>query len=252
MTTHENQTVVITGASSGIGAAIAKRFAAAGYELLLLGRDERRLQEVKSECKNLKTEILAFDLADFKKTQPILNSKLSEFAPVNIIINCAGIFHQSPMEETTEEIWQHQFQINFFSAVQLVQSFWPTFKKHRKGSVVNIASTLGIKPTAHTAAYSASKAAMINWTQSLAQDGGSYGIRANCICPGIIDTPIHQFHFMNPEEKAAMATQISSMQLLQELGKPEDVAEAAYFLGSDLSRWTTGSVLNVDGGIHIK
>lgn len=250
--TYENQTVLITGASSGIGAAIAKRFAAAGYELLLLGRDERKLAQVKSECKNLKTETLAFDLANFRNHQAELEKKLTELAPVSVVINCAGVFHQSTFEENTDDIWLHQFQVNFFSAVQLVQFLWPTLKKYRKGSIVNIASTLGIKPTAHTMAYSAAKAAMINWTLSLAQDGGFHNIRANCVCPGIVDTPIHQFHFMDPEQKKESTNQILKMQLLQELGKPEDIAEAAFFLGSDLSRWTTGSTLNVDGGIHIK
>lgn len=115
-----------------------------------------------------------------------------------------------------------------------------------------MASTLGLKPTANTAAYSAIKAAMINWTYSLAQEGGAFNIRANCICPGIVDTPIHSFHSLPADEKEQALKQMTSFQLLSEIGQPEDVAEAAYFLASDLSKWTTASVLSVDGGINKK
>lgn len=250
--THESQTVVITGASSGIGAAIARRFAREGYELLLLGRDEDRLKKVQSECKTLKTEILAFDLAEVSRFLPALEVKLSEMSLPAILVNNAGVFHQGLTEDTGDEVWQTQFQINLLSAVQLTRFFWPVFKKNRRGSVLNIASTLGVKPTPFTSAYSAMKAALINWTLALAQEGGPHGIRANCICPGIVDTPIHAFHHLPPAEKKAQAEQMLRFQLLHELGKPEDVAEAAYFLASDLSRWTTGASLHVDGGIHIK
>ncbi len=248
----ENQTVVITGASSGIGAEIAKRFAKEGYELLLFGRDETRLRKVQSECRNNRTEILAFDLAEITKYEDEIKKKLNDLTTATILINNAGLFHQGLIEDTSDEIWTTQFQINLLSAVQLTKILWPTFKENKKGSVVNISSTLGIKPSANTGAYSAIKAAMINWTQSLAQEGGNYNIRANCICPGIVDTPIHAFHSMSPDQKKEATKQMASYQLLGEIGKPDDVAEATYFLASDLSKWTTGAVLSVDGGIHLK
>lgn len=246
--------MLITGASSGIGAEIAKRFAREGYALLLLGRDETRLRQVQTECKSdsEKTEILAFDLAEFSKYSDAINNKLSEMSAPSILINNAGLFYRGLLEETPDHAWTMQFQINLLSAVQLTKLLWPVFKKNKKGSVVNIASTLGLKPTANTAAYSAIKAALINWTQSLAQEGGPHNIRANCICPGIIDTPIHSFYSLAPEMKAKALKEMSQYQLLSEIGKPADVAEAVLFLASDLSKWTTGSVLSVDGGINIK
>lgn len=249
---YEKQTAVITGASSGIGAEIAKRFAKEGYELLLFGRDEVRLKEVQSACKNKRTEILAFDLAEISKYKDSIKQKLNVLTNPTVLINNAGLFHQGLLEETTDDIWFTQFQINLLSAVQLTRILWPVFKKNNKGSIVNISSTLGLRPTANTGAYSAVKAAMINWTQSLAQEGGIHNIRANCICPGIVDTPIHSFHFLTPEKKKEEINRMAQFQLLNEVGKPSDIAESTYFLASDFSKWTTGAVLSVDGGVNIK
>lgn len=247
----ESQTVLITGASSGIGAEIAKRFAKEGYELLLLGRNEEKLKKVQSECGG-RTEILAFDLTEISKHKNDILKKIDQLTTPTILINNAGLFHRGTLEEADEFVWQSQFQVNLLSAVQLTQLIWPFFKKINKGSVVNISSTLGLKPTSDTGAYSAIKAAMINWTQSLAQEGGAYNIRANCICPGVVDTPIHDFYHLPFEEKKEALDRVLNYQLLHQVGKPEDIAEAVYFLASDLSHWTTGSVLTVDGGINIK
>lgn len=249
---HLNQTVVITGASSGIGAEIAKKFAAEGYGLLLFGRNEEKLKKVQAECSNTKAEIVAFNLLQLSQHKDMIQKKLNELAAPTILINNAALFQQGLLEETTDDAWETQFQTNLLSAVKLTKFFWPIFKKNNKGSVLNISSTLGIKPTANTGAYSALKAALNNWTLSLAQEGGKYNIRANCVCPGIIDTPMHSFHFLAPEKKKETLRQISQLQLLAEIGKAKDIAEAAYFLASDLSKWTTGAILNVDGGINIK
>lgn len=248
-----DQTVLITGASSGIGAAIAHRFASEGYSLLLFGRNETRLRQVQSICqKSSKVEILLFDLAAFSKNSDTIESTLTGLPTPTILINNAGIFQRSSLEKTTDADWMLQFQINLLSAVQLTRLIWPRFIENKKGSVVNIASTLGLKTSANTGAYGAVKAAMINWTQSLAQEGGPHNIRANCICPGIVDTPIHDFHSLPPDSKTAVTTEFVKFQLLSHIGEPNDVAEATYFLASDLSKWTTGSVLSVDGGINIK
>jgi short-subunit dehydrogenase len=248
----KKQTALITGASSGIGAEIAKKFANEGYDLILCGRDEKRLKKVQSECVGVKTAILAFDLAEVKKHNLEIQKKIEEFSPVTVLVNNAGIYTTGSFENTSDEVWLNQFQINLFSAVQLTKILWPEFKKNKRGSVLNMASTLGLKPTPFAGAYSASKAAMINWTLSLAQEGGPLNIRANCICPGIIDTPIHSFHSMNANEKKKITEQMSSYQLLNYIGLPADIAESAFLIASDLSKFTTGSIFNIDGGINIK
>ncbi len=247
----KNETAVITGASSGIGAAIALKYSLEGYDVLLFGRDEKKLKLVQEKCLG-QTEVLAFDLKTIKKNTEKIEEKLKSLSPLTVLINNAGIYHWQSFADTPDEVWEEQFQVNLLSAVQLTKIAWPHFKKNKRGSIINISSTLGVKPAPNTSAYSSIKAAMVNWTLNLAQEGGEHQIRANCICPGIVDTPIHAFHRLNAEEKLQKTAPLIEMQLLKTLGQPNDVAEAAYFLGSDLSKWTTGSIFHIDGGIHIK
>ncbi len=247
-----DQTVLITGASSGIGAEMAVRFSKAGFDLLLFGRDEKRLRQVQANCTGGKTEIMAFDLKNLPDFTKAILEKLNPMSPPTILINNAGLFTTGLLEETTDSDWAEQFQVNLLSAVQLTKVIWPLFKKNKKGSVLNISSTLGLKPTANTGAYSAIKAALVNWTYSLAQEGGAFNIRANCICPGIVDTPIHSFHTLPEATKNKAVSEMAAYQLLGKIGKPSDVAEAAFFLATDLSKWTTAAVLSVDGGINKK
>ena len=246
------QTVIITGASSGIGAEIARRFSKENYSLLLMGRDEGRLRKVQQNCRPASTEILAFDLAKIAHHKNQILQKLSGLPVPSILINNAGVYFQGTSMETEDHIWMEQLQINLLSAVQLTKLIWPYFLQNKSGSVLNISSSLGVRPKAHAGAYSASKAAMINWTQSLAQEGADSGIRVNCLCPGIVDTPIHSFHKLPADEKAQALSKIASFQLLDFVGETSDIAEAAYFLASEKSRWTTGSNLIIDGGINLK
>lgn len=250
----KNESAVISGASSGIGAATARLFAENGYDVLLLGRSESRLKTVQQECSSfgVKTEICSFDLIEFDKNVSQFDEKLKNISSCSVLVNNAGIYLTGSFTEMKSSDWMKMFQVNLLASVQLTQHLWPLFSKNKKGSIVNVSSTLGIKPAPGTGAYSALKAAMINWTHTLAQEGGSHGIRANCICPGITDTPIHAFHRLQGEAKEKALSQMASYQLLNFIGQPEDVAKACYFIGSDNSRWTTGSILSVDGGINIK
>ncbi len=244
---------IITGASSGIGQATAYKFASCGFDLLLIGRSAEKLKKTFNQCQTLNPKIKIHMLSlDFKKfdvatiTQALVNFKLQP----TVLVNNAGMYSQSDFINTTD--WYEMFEVNLFSAVKITQTLWPIFEKNKKGSIINVSSTLGLTPTAKTSSYSASKAAMINWTISLAQEGGAHNIRANCICPGIVDTPIHSFHNKPNAEKNKITENLVGLQLLNVLGQSEDIAESIYFLASDLSKWTTGATINVDGGIHVK
>jgi len=247
-------TALITGASSGIGAATAQLFALKNYDLLLLGRNLERLKATQVKCLNLnsqiKVEILSLDLKNYVSSTVL--EKIKFLSPVEILVNNAGLYINQSFEKTSDQIWEEQFQVNLMGAIKLTRDLWPLFKKNNKGSILNVSSTLGLKPAQNTSAYSAIKAAMINWTLTLAQEGGQYNIRANCVCPGIVDTPIHQFHTLPSAEKSDIEKSLAQLQLLSKLGTPEQVAESIYFLASDLSAWTTGAVLSIDGGINIK
>ncbi|WII70996.1 SDR family oxidoreductase [Bdellovibrio sp. 22V] len=243
---------LITGASSGIGAAIAIEYSKNGYFVYLMGRDKERLQEVALKCRSGAT-LLSCDMTD----EAALNKRLDEVLSmkvhrVEVVVNNAGIFERHTTEEGSDEIWRRQFEINMIAPLRVARAFFPYFKQHGGGNIVNISSTLGMRPQGPTSAYSAAKAAMINWTQSLALEGGPFNIRANCVCPGLVDTPIHSFHSLPKEEKAQALEGMKNLQPLGRIGVPEDVARAAYFLGSDLSSWITGAILPVDGGINLK
>ena len=248
---NKNATVIVTGASSGIGAEISREFSKQGYFVLLFGRSEKKLKSVQKTCPG-KTEILNFDLKNLNSVQTTVLKILELTPPLEILINNAGIYHQQDFVLTPDETWTEQFEVNLMGPVRLTRMLWPFFVKNKKGSILNISSTLGLKPTPQTAAYSALKSAMNNWTLTLAQEGGIHNIRANAICPGIIDTPIHSFHGLPENEKNKVINDLSALQLLSPIGRPKDIAKAAYFLASDESAWTTGSILTVDGGINLK
>jgi len=248
------QSVVITGAGSGIGEATAYKFASEGFDLLLIGRKVEKLEKVKAQAQarniNIKIETLAMDLKDFDAAK--LQAKLSHISIPTILVNNAGIYTQNKPDDTTMTVWKDMFEVNLFGSVQITQTMWTIFKENKKGSIVNVASTLGIKPAPNTSAYSASKAAMVNWTTCLAQEGGEFNIRANSICPGIVETPIHGFYNAKASDKDKIYTGITEMQLLKKIGRPEYIAESIFFFGSEQSTWTTGAVHNIDGGINIK
>jgi NAD(P)-dependent dehydrogenase (short-subunit alcohol dehydrogenase family) len=248
------QTVVITGASSGIGACTAEVFAKNNFNMLLIGRDLKKLDLVKSKCfeinPGIQVEILSLDMKNYVSS--IVMQTIEKLEPVTVLVNNAGIYLQKSFEQTTDADWAEQFEVNLLGSIRLTRDLWPIFEKQKNGSIINVSSTLAHKPVANASAYSAIKAAMVNWTLGLAIEGGTHNIRANCICPGIIDTPIHPFHSLTAEKKQDVETSISKIQLLKKLGQPIDVAESIYFLASDKSSFTTGSILNIDGGINIK
>ncbi len=243
--------VIVTGASSGIGAEIAREFSRHGFFVLLLGRSEVKLKAVQTSCPG-PTAILAFDLKDIEMYTNKLSEIINSIPRIEVLINNAGIYHQQSFLETTDEMWHDQFVVNVLGPVRLTRFLWPYFLKNKKGSILNISSTLGLKPVPSTSAYSATKAALNNFTQALAQEGASHNIRVNAICPGIVDTPIHSFHAMSAAEKEKFTNGLVNIQLLSKLGQPADIAKAAYFLASDQSAWTTGAILSVDGGINLK
>ncbi|MGZ3772083.1 MAG: SDR family NAD(P)-dependent oxidoreductase [Pseudobdellovibrionaceae bacterium] len=242
---------LITGASSGIGAATAIEFGKNGYFVYLMGRNRENLEAVALKCRS-GSSIVSCDITDEsalnKRLEDVMGAKIHR---VEVLVNNAGIYRTNTTEESSYEIWKNHFDVNLFSHVHIVKMLFPYLKKHGGGSIVNISSTLGLRPQGPTSAYSASKAAMVNWTQSLALEGGPFQIRANCICPGFVDTPIHDFHFFEEERKKKTLEKINVMQPLGRIGTPEEIAKAAYFLGCDLSSWTTGAVLSVDGGINL-
>lgn len=243
--------VLISGASSGIGLATARLFSQKNYFVFLMGRNKEKLEEVALSLP-AGASILSCDLTDESAVAKRLAEVLTHpHYQTEVLINNAGQYLKGSFTETSLDQWRQQFEVNLLGSISLTKQMIPYFQKHGKGSIVNISSTLGLKPISGTSAYSALKAAMVNWTQSLALELGPQ-IRVNCICPGIVDTPIHDFHSAQEDEKRDILKQLSFLQPLGRIGSPEEVAESIFFLGSDQSSWTTGAVLSVDGGINLK
>ncbi len=244
---------IITGAGSGIGRATAILFHKNNWDLLIIGRDPVKLAETKKLCIHGSGQIHVEPCDVGNESQvKTLASKMSLLHPESIaLVNNAGIFKNHQVGEGGSELWLNQFQVNLFGAVFMLQQILPLMNIQFPHSIVNVASTLGLRPTAETSAYSASKAAMVNWTQSLALGLGAKNIRVNCVCPGIVDTPIQAFNRQPPDEKSKSLEQLKSLQPLGRVGTPEEIAESIYFLASENSRWTTGAILSVDGGINL-
>lgn len=242
---------LITGASSGIGAATAIEFAKNGYFVYLMGRNIERLQEVALKCRS-GASIMSCDMTDTKALDKRLDEMLStKIHRIEVVVNNAGIFDRHTTEEGSDEIWQNEFAVNLLGPVRITRAFFPYFKTQGGGQIVNVASTLGLRPQGPTSSYSAIKAAMVNWTASLAMEGGPHKIRANCVCPGIVDTPIHGFHTLDAGKKNEALEGMKNLQPLGRIGTPDDIAKAIYFLGSENSSWVTGAILPVDGGINL-
>lgn len=239
--------VLITGASSGIGRACALTFSREGYEVYLTGRNEERLKSVSKELTGPSKYYLADfnDSNEIKKVIEKINHQCSE-GGLNALINNAGMVEYGDAKSYSLDNWHKLFQVNFFSAIEISNGLHQALSVAKPSFIVNISSTLGIKPIANTAAYSASKAAMDNWTKTTALEWAKDGIRVNSINPGIVHTPIHQFH-NNPE----MKKDVDPMQPLGRTGEPDEIASMAYFLCQKSSEWTTGTNIIVDGGIQL-
>jgi NAD(P)-dependent dehydrogenase (short-subunit alcohol dehydrogenase family) len=164
------------------------------------------------------------------------------------LINNAGLYERKTFFETKDEDWERQWRTNLQAPVELCRHLHPLLMKAAPASVVNISSTLGLRPVAQTAAYSATKAALNSLTQTLALEWAPH-VRVNAVCPGIVDTPIHTFHEL--AEGSEVRRGVHEAHPLGRMGRPEHIAAAVDFLLSEDSNWTTGSLWTVDGGIHL-
>lgn len=239
------KTVIITGASSGIGKKMVEFFSQQDWKVIMVARSEDKLKKLEESYQN--THSWVCDLSN-KESIATFKNKASDLGPIHALINNAGIYLPKSIDEDEDSVWEQQLQTNLLGAIRFTRLCWPGLKQ-AKGSILNISSTLGVRPIANTAAYSASKAAMNNWTLSLAIEGAPSGVRANAICPGIVDTPIHFYVESVKPEDQEIYTQVQSAQPLGRTGKPEDIASMALQLCSESSSWVTGTIINIDGGI---
>ena len=242
----DGKTAIVTGAARGIGKAIALKFAQEGANIAFtdLVIDENAEATAK-EIETLGVKAKASNAASFEDTAKVVEAIHADFGRIDILVNNAGITRDGLMMRMTEQQWDMVINVNLKSAFNFIHACTPIMMRQKAGSIINMASVVGVHGNAGQANYSASKAGMIALAKSIAQELGSRGIRANAIAPGFIMTAMTDA--LSEEVKAEWCKKIP----LRRGGTPEDVANIATFLASDMSSYVSGQVIQVDGGMNM-
>ncbi len=240
------KTALITGASRGIGRAIARRFAEEGANVAFtyLSSIEKG-QALEDELRTFGTTINGYrsDAADHKAAEDLVNQVIADFGKLDIVVNNAGITRDGLLMRMSEEQWDEVIRVNLKSVFNLTKAATKPMMRAKSGSIINLTSVVGIRGNAGQANYAASKAGIIGFTKSVALELGSRNIRSNAIAPGFIETE------MTGEINQKAVDEWKQMIPMKRGGQPEEVADACVFLASDLARYITGQVLQVDGGM---
>ena len=243
----EGKNALVTGASKGIGRSIALKFAEQGANVAftyLSSVEKGQALEEELQAKGIKAKGFRSDASDFSAAEQLINDVVSEFGSLDILVNNAGITKDNLWLRINEGYWDNVINVNLKSCFNTVKAVTKTMMKQRGGSIINMTSVVGLKGNAGQANYAASKAGIIGFTKSVALELGSRGVRSNAIAPGFIETEMTEVL----DEKTVQAWRDAIP--LKRGGSPSDVAEACVFLGSDMSTYITGQVLQVDGGMH--
>ena len=244
----EGKVALITGAARGIGKAIALKYAAEGADIAftdLVIDDNGKQTEQEIAALGVRAKGYASNAANFEETEAVVNQIHEDFGHIDILVNNAGITKDGIMLRMTEQQWDAVIAVNLKSAFNFIHALVPIMMRQRSGSIINMASVVGVHGNAGQANYAASKAGLIALAKSIAQEMGSRGIRANAIAPGFIDTDMTK---ALPEEVRKEWCQRIP---LRRGGTVEDIANVATFLASDMSSYVSGQVIQVDGGMNM-
>ncbi|MFA5417908.1 MAG: 3-oxoacyl-[acyl-carrier-protein] reductase [Bacteroidales bacterium] len=240
------KTALITGAARGIGKAIALKFASEGANVAFsdLNRDDNmETTEAQIEALGVKAKGYASNAALYDDGEKLIDQVVADFGTIDILINNAGITRDNLLMRMQEKDWDMVLNVNLKSAFNLTKAVQRVMMKQRSGSIINMSSVVGVSGNAGQSNYAASKAGLIGFTKSIAQELGSRNIRCNAIAPGFIETEMT--HKLSDEVRVDWIKNIP----LRRAGQPDDVANVAVFLASDLSSYVSGQVINVCGGM---
>ena len=235
---------VITGAASGIGRATVLRFLSEGFRIAALDQDRSGLSRLKRRKDGNRIFTFPCDLANIDAILPLAKEILRDLGPPRALINVVGVHIYSEITETTPEIWETALNVNLVSAATLARGFVPSMKRVSGAAIINVASRNALSSSPRSATYDSSKAGLVALTRTLGVELGQFGIRANAVLPGFIDTPIHGDLL---KDKQFVRNYLKLIPL-DKLGKPEDIANAIYFLASDQAAFITGQYIVADGG----
>jgi 3-oxoacyl-[acyl-carrier-protein] reductase len=244
----EGKVALVTGAARGIGKAIALKYAQEGCNIaftdLVIDENGKKTEE-EIAAFGVKVKGYASNAADFEACHNVVAEVVKDFGRLDILVNNAGITKDGLMMRMTEAQWDAVINVNLKSAFNFVHAVTPVMMRQRSGSIINMASVVGVHGNAGQCNYSASKAGMIGLAKSIAQELGSRGVRANAIAPGFIITD------MTAQLSEEVRNEWCQKIPLRRGGTPEDVANIATFLASDMSSYVTGQVIQVDGGMNM-
>jgi NAD(P)-dependent dehydrogenase (short-subunit alcohol dehydrogenase family) len=241
-------TALITGASSGIGAAVAIEFAEAGWNVMAAGRDEGRLEEVADVSDNIST--WAGELLESEDCDELIADTIDEFGNIDCVVNSAGILTRGNAEETSDDDWRDTMAINLDVPFYLSRAAVPTLMQ-TSGSIINIASYWGLRAGPRALAYCVSKGGLIQLTRAMARDYAAFGIRINAVCPGGVDTPmLAEGADEADKEVDDFLSLVAKNSPNKRIADPSDIASLVLFLASDAARHITGTAIPIDGGLQ--
>jgi NAD(P)-dependent dehydrogenase (short-subunit alcohol dehydrogenase family) len=243
----QGKVAIVTGAGTGIGRACALAMAREGARLALAGRRSDKLQVLAKEIGNSAIPIAA-DVSNKADIEKLIARTVAELGAINVLLNNAGVLHVGNVEQITEEQWDQTFNINVRGLWLLSRAVLPHLRKEGGGSIINIASVLGINGARNRASYAPSKGAVVLLTKCMAIDHGHENIRVNAICPSFVETDLTAAVLSTVPDPQAVRRERVAVHPIGRLGKPEDITGLAVYLASDESSWVTGSVFPVDGG----
>jgi len=242
----QGKNALITGASKGIGKAIALAYAEHGANVAftyLSSVEQGQALEAELGSKGIKAKGFRSDASDFTQADKLITDVIAEFGSLDVLINNAGITQDTLLLRMSEDMWDKVINVNLKSCFNTVKAVTKQMMKQKGGSIINMTSVVGLKGNAGQANYAASKAGIIGFTKSVALELGSRGIRSNAVAPGFIETEMTA----KLDEKTIQSWRDGIP--LKRGGKPEDIAQACVFLGSEMSTYITGQVIQVDGGM---
>ena len=243
------KTVIVTGASKGIGKSIATNLDQSGFKVILVARNTNQLNELAGNLTN-SPEVFTCDLSNTTSIEGIIPLLEKHKSNLCGLINNAGIFIKNSFENTTADEWDKQYKTNLLAPALLSKIVTPYLKESTQSHkfIINISSTAALRPVPDTSAYGSLKAALDHLTKVMALELAPYKICVNAISPGIVDTPIHSFENLSKDD----LNFVKSLHPLNEIGKPNDIASMASFLANNSNTWVTGSNFTIDGGLSLK
>lgn len=250
MTRLAGKVALITGGGTGIGRSTALAFVREGAKVAVVGRRLERLLEAVKEMKAAGGDAIAVscDVSRAADVQSAVRKVVETFGKLNVVVNNAGVLHVSTIEEIPEDEWDRLIGANLKGPFLMCRAALPEFRKAGGGAIVNVGSVLGLVAMKKRAAYCASKGGLTLLTKAIAIDHGHENIRANCICPSIVETELVSQLFDTPDGDRVKRERLATIPLGR-MGRPTDIAELAVYLASDESSWLTGAAIPIDGGL---